>query len=115
MTFASPRWFPLATILSAVNVVAVGFAASAAEPMHAATHALLAVAFGLWAAKLRARGRADGQAEHLEALDEFDALDSQVADLQQALAETQERLDFAERILAQRDPVRRIDQEPPMP
>ncbi|MEP6590458.1 MAG: hypothetical protein ABJC19_04665 [Gemmatimonadota bacterium] len=115
MTFASPKWFPLATILSVINMVAVGFAAREAEPMHAAAHAVLAVALGVWATRLRHRGQVDGQSERLDALDDFDALDSQVADLQQALAETQERLDFAERILAQREPVRRLDQEPPTP
>jgi hypothetical protein len=53
MTFKSRLWQPLAIVLSAVNLVAVGFAASTAEPWHAGVHAGLGLVFGLWAQRLR--------------------------------------------------------------
>jgi hypothetical protein len=49
MTFKPALWKPIAIVLSAANLVAVGFAAGAAEPYHAAGHAALGLAFGLWA------------------------------------------------------------------
>ena len=42
MTFKPALWRPIAVVLSGLNVVAVGFAAAAAEPLHAATHGALA-------------------------------------------------------------------------
>src|SRR5947199_208287 len=57
MTFKPAIWYPITVVLSAFNLVAVGF--TAAEPWHAATHAALALGFGLWAQRLRQglRGR----------------------------------------------------------
>ncbi|MFL5535400.1 MAG: hypothetical protein ACJ8AP_06840 [Gemmatimonadales bacterium] len=55
MTFKAKIWQPIAVVLSAVNLVAVGFAAGAAEPYHSAVHAALALGFGLWAQRLRGR------------------------------------------------------------
>jgi len=110
MTFKSPVWYPIAVVLSVGNVVAAGFAAAVAEPWHAATHTSLAVAFGLWAQRLR-QGRAgsehqtDIQAELQAGLE---ALEIEVGKLRQELSETQERMDFAERVLAQRSEPRRV-------
>lgn len=95
MTFKPAIWFPIAAILSAVNLGAVWFAAAPGEAMHATTHAVLAVAFGLWAQRLR------GSPHERELEGELDQLDLEVGELRQALAEAQERLDFAERMLAQ--------------
>ena len=109
MTFKPKLWFPIASILSAVNLGAVWFAAAPGEPLHATGHAVLAVAFAMWAQRLKGRLRPEGvSGEHAVGTDTL-ALD--VDDLRQALAETQERLDFAERVLAQGDKVRR--EEPP--
>ena len=108
MTFKSPIWQPVSIVLSAINLVAVGFAAGAAEPYHAALHAGLALGFGLWAQRLRQRPRAiesggDGRFEELEA---------EMGELRRELNEAQERIDFTERVLAQgRDP-RRVEPEP---
>jgi len=101
MTFKPAVWYPLAAALSAVNVAAVWFAARPGEPWHATVHAVLAVGFGLWAQRLR-QARQGGELEmHL------DPLVMEVSSLRQELADTQDRLDFAERILAQaRDPSR---------
>jgi hypothetical protein len=105
MTFKPAIWFPIAVALSALNVVAVWFAALPGEPLHAATHAALAVAFGLWAARLK-QGPRRGE---LEA--GLEALENEVSALRQEVGELQERLDFAERMLAEVPEPRRVDRE----
>ena len=109
MTFKPAIWFPIAVLLSVSNLVAVGFAAGSA---HATIHAGLALAFGLWAYRLRkGPGGSDLQAR-LEALEaevsRFEALEADVSKLRQELSEAQERLDFAERLLAQGAEARRV-------
>jgi hypothetical protein len=96
MTFKPALWQPIAVVLSAINLVFVGFAAGSAEPWHAGVHASLALAFGLWAQRLRQGPAGSDLQPRLEAL-EFE-----VSNLRRELSETQERLDFAERVLAQR-------------
>lgn len=99
MTFKPRIWIPIARVLAAVNVVAVYFAAEAAEPAHAVLHAALGVAFLLWSERLRTRSLqalSDGVSEEME------SLPGEVSDVRHELAEVQERLDFAERMLAQR-------------
>lgn len=107
MAFKSPIWQPIALVLSALNLVGVGFAAGAAEPWHAGAHAGFALAFGLWAQRMRQR----------EALppgsDRLDALEADLGGLRQELSETQERLDFAERLLAQVGETRRVGPDAP--
>jgi len=100
MTFNPAKWYPIAVALMALNVVAAGFAGGG---LHAGSHAVLAVVFGLWATRLRrARGEGDqtalGTPDVLEALD---ALEGEVGTLRRELNETQERLDFVERRLTQ--------------
>lgn len=103
MTFKPRIWYPIAVVLSAANLLAVGFAAGAAQPEHATIHAALALAFGAWARHLRqSPGGNDLQAR-------LEALEVEAIDLRQALNETQERLDFAERLLAQLPETRRVD------
>ena len=105
MTFKPAIWYPIAVVLSAINLVAVGFAAGEPQPWHAALHAALALAFGLWAQRLRqGPGGSEFQAplEGLEA--EVDALRAEVAELH-------ERMDFAERLLAQVPETRRVGQQ----
>jgi hypothetical protein len=106
MTFKPAIWQPIAVVLSFINLVAVGFAVGEAEPWHAGIHAALGLAFGLWAQRLR-QGPAGGG--ELEA--RFEALEFEVSDLRRELSETQERLDFAERLLAQGQESRRLDAE----
>jgi len=67
---------------------------------------VLAVGFGLWAQRLQQRarpgvGRSD-TAERIgdDVLQQLDSLQSEMLTLRRELSETQERLDFAERILA---------------
>src|SRR3989442_3622301 len=84
MTFKPAMWYPIAVVLSVINLVGVGFAA---EPWHATIHAGLALAFGLWAQRLRkGPGGSEPQAR-LEALEaevsKFEALEAQVSKLRQ--------------------------------
>ena len=102
MTFKPAIWYPIAVGLSVINVAGAGLAVAQAEPSHAAIHAGLALAFGLWAQRLRRR---PGGSEHDARLD---ALEDEVSKLRQQLSETQERLDFVERLLAQGAEARRV-------
>jgi hypothetical protein len=95
VTIKPRTWYPIAVGLSAVNLAAVWFAARPGEPWHATAHAGLALAFGLWAYRLRQARRGGELGRALE------PLAFEVDELRRELAETQERLDFAERVLAQ--------------
>jgi hypothetical protein len=114
MTFKPGVWFPIAVLLSLGNLVAVWFAAVPAEPLHATIHAALSLGSGLWAYRLRQRL---GEKEHrlapeaVEALDALEALELEASKLRQELGEAQERLDFAERLLAKDPESRRMGQE----
>ena len=106
MTFKPAIWYPIAAVLSVGNWVAAGFAIAAAEPLHASVHAALALAFWYWANRLR-QGPGESQLEAgLEA--RLEALEGDVSMLRQELSEAQERLDFAERVLAQAPEARRV-------
>lgn len=105
MTFKPSFWYPVTFIASAINLVSGGYAAGLGEPVHAAVHAAFAVAFGLWARHIRLGSR------RRELPAEPGSLELEVGRLRQELAETQERLDFAERLLAQRPEVRRMGPE----
>jgi hypothetical protein len=112
MTFKPAIWYPIAVLLSVINLVGAGFAAGQAEPLHATTHVALALAFGLWAQRLRKRtGGSEGQArvEGLEAdMSRLDLLEGEVSRLRQEVSEAQERLYFVERLLAQGPEARRV-------
>ena len=100
-------WHRIALGLSIVNVAGFGQAVGVAEPMHAAIHAVLAIAFGGWAWTLRQSAPVSDFKE------EFQSLADEVGALRQELAEAQERLDFTERLLAQEREreVRRVEPE----
>ena len=106
MTFKPAIWYPIAVVLSVINLVGVGFAAGQAQPWHAASHAALALAFGLWAQRLR---QGPGGSELRARLE---ALEGEVSGMREELSETQERLDFAERLLAQGPETRRVGPQP---
>lgn len=116
MAFKSTTWYPIAVVLSVVNLVGAGFAVGQGQSEHAAVHAALAVAFGLWAKRLRPR-RGDSEApDRLEdRFDRLEALEGEVSKLRQELTETQERLDFVERLLAQGRDARRVGPQHPGP
>ena len=102
MTFKPTIWYPIAVVVSVANLVAAGFALGQAQRSHAMIHAGLALAFGFLAQRLRPRpGGSELQGpggSDLEA--RLEALEAEVSKLRQELSETQERLDFAERLLA---------------
>ena len=105
MTFKPALWHPIAIILSVVNIAGAGYAIALAEPAHAATHVVLGLAFGYWARRLRGgSGSGDRQTR-------FDLLEAEMDGLRAELGETQERLDFAERMLAQNRESQRVGPE----
>jgi hypothetical protein len=108
MTFKPKIWYPIAAVLSAANLVSVWFAAAPAEPWHATTHAALALGFGLWAQRLHQRRARNELLTSPEALEAFEA---DLNRLREELSETQERLDFTERMLAQGAEQRRMGTE----
>ena len=104
MTFRPAIWYPIAVVLSVINVAGAWFA-TPTEPLHAAIHAGLALAFGVWAYRLRQGPAGSDTQPRLE------ALEAEVSNLRRELNETQERLDFTERLLAQRPDARRVGPE----
>jgi hypothetical protein len=110
MTFKPAIWYPITLVLSGINLAAAWFAAQQTEPWHATTHAALALAFGLWAQRLRQGSGGNAQQARLEAIEsELSMLRQEQSMLRQELGEAQERLDFTERLLAQGQEVRRVD------
>lgn len=105
MIFKPALWHRIAVVLGAINLVGAGFAAGAAEPWHAAAHAALALAFGAWAQRLR---QSPGGTEREARLE---MLEAEMSNLRGELGEAQERLDFAERLLAQGPEARRASPE----
>jgi len=91
-------WRRLAIVATVFNVAGAAFAIAAGEGWHAGVHISLALGFGFAAQRL-------AQIERHAAPDSVQQqLDEQAASLgqaQQRLAELEERLDFAERMLAQ--------------
>src|SRR3989442_15927588 len=108
MALKPTTWYPIAVVLSVVNLVGAGFALGQGEPEHATVHAALAVAFGLWARRLRPRPGGKELPGGSELQDRFEALEGEVSKLRQELSETQERLDFVERLLARGRDARRV-------
>jgi hypothetical protein len=96
------KWYPIAIILAGANLIAVPVYAD--DPMHAAAHGAAAVAFGLWAQKIKQRREVGESQESVEgpASDRMELLEDELTRLRQELTEAQERLDFTERMLAQR-------------
>lgn len=105
MTFKPTIWRPIAAGLGVINFVAMAFASAAAEPMHAGTHAVLALAFAYWAQRLKPVMGASEQEARLE------SLEAELGNVRGELSEAQERLDFAERMLAQGVEARRVNPE----
>ena len=105
MTLNPKIWRSIAIALSAINLVATGFAAQSGEGLHAGIHAGLALACGLWAQYLGGRPSASRQGE---IPDRLEALEIEVGNLRRELGEAQERLDFTERVLAQAQEQRRV-------
>lgn len=108
MTFRPAIWYPISIVLSALNLVGVGFAAGEAQPWHAGVHAALALAFGLWSQRLR---QTPAKSDFPVSLEALEALEADMSRLRDDLAETQERLDFTERLVVQGQEARRVGPE----
>jgi hypothetical protein len=118
MTFKPAIWYAIAVVLSVLNLIGAGFAVGQAQMPHAAIHVVLAFAFGAWARRLRQRPSGSEPQAGVAALDTLEALqrlEAEVSQLRHELTETQERLDFAERLLAQGSEARRVGQQRPEP
>jgi hypothetical protein len=109
MNFKARIWYPISVVLSVVNVGAVWFAAQPGEPWHATVHAALAVGFGLWAQRLRQGRRVREDTGGTELRAGLEGLEGEMSALRQELGEMQERMDFAERMLAREPEARRVD------
>ena len=103
MTFKPSTWFPIATVLAVVNVGAAWFTLGG---LHAMTHAALGLGFGLWAQRLYAAQRERALPDGIE------DLELEMNRLRQELGETQERVDFAERMLTQQSERERVPRNP---
>lgn len=102
VTFKPAVWIPISIVLSVLNTAGAAMATWGAEPWHAGGHALLALAFAMWAIYLRqnaAGSQNDGRIESVEA---------EVLELGAHMHELGERLDFTERVLAQRGDAARL-------
>ena len=108
MTFKPAIWYPISIVLSGLNLVGVGFAAGESQPWHAGVHAALALAFGLWAQRMR---QAPAGSEFPVPVEAFEALEAEVSRLRDDLSEAQERLDFTERLVVQGQEARRVGPE----
>src|SRR3989442_10141587 len=99
MTFKPTAWFRIAAVLAVVNLVGAGFAIGQAQLPHAAVHVVLALGFAWWAGWLRQRpGGREVQPgpDAVDALEAVQTLEADARQLRQALAETPERIGFAE-------------------
>src|SRR5260370_36249088 len=113
MTFKPAIWYPIAAALSIINLVSVALTAGSGQVWHPALHAALALAFGVWAQRLR-RGRGASELQgpggsELGAL--VEAVPAGGRKPAQGRDGEQERLDFAERLLAQGRETRRVGPE----
>jgi len=98
--------------LSALNLIFLGYALP--NVLHAAGHGLLALGFGLWARRVwrDSRGGLEEALPEAPGSDNearFADLGDEVSELRRQLSETQERLDFAERLLVQEREARRVE------
>src|SRR5207244_12476029 len=100
MAFKPTTWYPIAVVLSVVNLVGAGFALGQAQPEHATIHAALAVAFGLWARRLRPRPGGKELPGGSDLQGRVAAPEGEVRRPRQARSAKQDRRDAAERLAA---------------
>ena len=101
MRFKPSLWFPIAVILAGVNLIYVPFVSG--DPWHAFAHGALGVGFALWAQRLKQRRDAERPAVEAGSGARVEILEDEMTKLRQELSDAQERLDFTERMLTQKD------------
>jgi hypothetical protein len=96
----NPRlWRPIAAVLSVANFVGAGIHIGLDQPGNAVMHTLLAAGAAFWTWRLgRPQAPALGNPDTEERMEQ---LEGELMQQRQELADAQERLDFAERLLAQ--------------
>ena len=96
----NPRlWRPIAAFLGVANLVGAGIHIGMDQLEGAAVHGLLAVGSAYWTWRV---GRPRVPAlENPETEERMEMLEAELMQQRQELADAQERLDFAERLLAQ--------------
>ncbi len=105
------RFLPISlALLSAGNIAAVYAAVETAapDPLHATVHAVLAVGFAAAAQWAWRRWRQTAPATSSQ--ERIEGVEADIDNMRQELLEAQERLDFTERMLAQR-PSERLPHE----
>ena len=102
----NPRlWRPIAAFLSVANLVGAGIHIGMEQGEGAAVHGLLAAGAAYWAVRL---GRPRTPVlENPDTEERMEQLEAELMQQRNELAEAQERLDFAERLLAQSPEKRR--------
>lgn len=114
MTTKNRFWTGLLAALSVLNLAAVWFAAGPTDPWHPTIHAILALAFGVWADRRMRPGDPGPAANALGSGTDTAALRDDMGDVQHELSELRDRLDFAERLLSQaREAERLRDRQEP--
>lgn len=104
MSMKSRVWYPVAVAFTALNIASAGYAAGLEDPGHAAVHVGLTAVGALWAYRLGRRRSSEAAGYALTDGDvRFQALEEELDVQRRELAEAQERLDFAERLLSQRE------------
>ena len=110
MTATRSRWYPVVAGLAVINFLSIPFTGGMGM-WHPLSHMVLASIFAMWAYRMKEEAKA-GQRDQLDTGEHgarLDALEADVSYLRQELAEAQERLDFTERVLAQRPEQRRVE------
>jgi hypothetical protein len=100
MLFQPVRLRYVAYALSVVNIAGTGYALGISEPLHAGVHAGLAALLGIWGWRGSRRAHAT-RAFDADDRDRLEMLEEALLEQRREFAEAQERLDFAERMLAQ--------------
>jgi hypothetical protein len=104
MWFTHPAWIPVTWVLAVANLASVWFAAQAGEPWHATVHAALAAGLAIGAQRLQERHRTADRPEQWQDMPHPEHEEQAGDGMQARVEELEERLDFAERLLAnQRD------------
>ncbi len=114
MWFRHRAWVPIAWVLSLINFGGVWFAAREGQPWHVTLHALLAILFALGAQRLHTRQRPELKSrvvdptEQGQTLEDVEARLGELDQLKQRMSELEERVDFAERLLAKQREAQRL-------
>ena len=94
---------PFITILAVINLAGFVYAIASGEVMHALGHLIVAPLLFAWSRRSRRHRHAATESQ-----DQIDVLEDEVTQLRRELTEAQERLDFTERMMAQRANAERV-------